>query len=61
MVKLRHWLTFCNNISNIYFGISGPNLSHESNIMNMGYAEGNGPHNMIDWFFSFKLFLLFYI
>ena len=35
MVKLRQWLTFCNKISNIYFGVGGPYLTHESNIMNM--------------------------
>ena len=52
MVKLRHWLTFGNNISNIYFGIGDPYLTHESNIVNMGYAAGNGPNNsqMIDFF-----------
>ena len=38
MVKLRQWLTFGNKISNIDFGVGGPYLTHESNIMNMGYA-----------------------
>ena len=38
MFKLRHWLTFGNNISKIYFGVDGSYLTHESNIMNMGYA-----------------------
>ena len=53
MVKLRNWLTFGNNISNIYFGIGGPYLTHESNIMNMGYTGGNGPHNIVKWFILF--------
>ena len=38
MVKLRHWLTFGNKISHIYFGVGGPYLTDESNIMNMGYV-----------------------
>ena len=63
MVKLRHWLTFGNNISNIYFGIGDPYLTHESNIVNMGYAAGNGPNNIVKWliFFLQIIFAVLYL